>query len=136
MTRFRLPLAIVVIALGASACGQGNAFDMEVGECFQDPDSLEFSDVEKVDCGVPHDNEVFATYQLTSDSLPSSDSMQEGCVDRFAAAIGVDYLSSDYFVSMFGPTSEGWDELDDREVVCFVWLPGEQTTGSALALGA
>ena len=129
-------LVAVAVALFATACGQGNAFDMEIGECFQEPDALEFSDVDKVDCAEPHDNEVFAIYNLTTPSLPTADVMFEGCVQRFGAAIGTSYETSIYYVSLFGPTQESWDDLNDREVVCYVYLPDEKKRGSALGTGA
>ena len=130
MSRIKLLIAVVTVAIFSTSCfGQGNVFDMSVGECFQDPSSLEFTDVEKVNCSEPHDNEVFALYDLTTDYLPSQDVMQAGCEDRFEAAMGINYYSSIYYVAMFGPTSESWHEVDDREVVCFIYLPGEQMVG-------
>ena len=125
-----------VTAVLAVACGKGNAFDMEIGECFQEPDTLEFSDVDKVDCAEPHDNEVFAIYNLTTESLPSPEVMFEGCVQRFGAAIGTSYENSVYYVSLFGPTRQSWDDLNDREVVCYVYLPDEKKTGTAIGAGA
>ena len=135
MNRYRILAAIIGVVLFAGACSQGNVFDMAVGECFEEPSSLEFSDVEKIDCDEPHDNQVFALYDLAGSSLPSPETMIEGCVDRFGSAIGTSYATTIYYASMFGPSEQSWDEIDDREVVCYVYIPGEKTVGSALGSG-
>ena len=107
--------------------GEVGAFRIRIGDCFQDPDlsNEEFESVEAVPCSGPHDNEVYAAFNIGGDDYPGSDSVVEqaslGCYDRFEAFVGMSYEESllDFF-PMY-PTEGSWEELDDREVVCAVY---------------
>lgn len=141
-TRFRVLPTLVLLALAATVlagCGseKGNVFSLEAGECFDDPDlSAEgISDVDKVDCAEPHDNEVFATFDLPGDDYPGDEQVRElaftGCEERFADYVGIDYASSVLFIFPIFPTEETWNEVDDREVICGLFDgSGEKLEGS------
>lgn len=132
-------LAAVFLTTGllATACAQGNVFSLEVGQCFNDPDETdEISDVEIVDCGEPHNNEVFHLFDLAGDDYPGDaavpDLAREGCIAAFDAYVGTPYLDSAFEVFSLFPTQESWDRGDDREVVCAIFdLTSNESTGSA-----
>lgn len=121
MKRF-IPL-LLALALAATAC-QGNVFSLSAGTCFNDPDGTEVSDVEIVDCTEPHDNEVYATFDIPGSEFPGQFAVQtdaqEGCIDRFETYVGSDYWVSALDVSSLSPTSGSWDN-GDREVICFLY---------------
>jgi hypothetical protein len=81
-----------MVILSATGCfgGQGNVFSLEVGQCFDDPDvvAAEIIDVIIVDCSSPHDNEVYAAFDLAGTVFPGVDEVfdaaHRGCEDRFS----------------------------------------------------
>jgi hypothetical protein len=125
--------SLVAVGLVVSACGTASVFELEVGDCFDDPPSGEVSSVSAVDCAQPHDNEVYALYDYDGDSYPGEEAMSsaadEGCESRFEDFVGIAYLQSDLFYTHLTPTQESWDD-GDREVVCVIYEPGEKLTGS------
>lgn len=119
------------LVLATTACGDGNVFALEPGTCFDDVVELtdegggEVGQVPVVDCAGPHDNEVFATFDLEDDTFPGDDRVLQlaldGCLDRFDDYVGSDPESSRYAVSHLVPTERTWEVNDDREVVCFLY---------------
>jgi hypothetical protein len=117
-------------ALLVVSCAQGNVFSLEPGTCFDDvdaffeEDSEGVSDVPTVDCDEPHDNEVFATFDLPDGSYPGDDAVttaaDDGCIDRFADYVGIDYADSRFVSTYLVPTADSWAD-GDREVVCFLY---------------
>ena len=107
--------------------GEVGAFRIRIGDCFQDPDSGsdEFESVEAVPCTQAHDNEAYAAFNLSGNDYPGVSEVQQladqGCFDRFAGFVGVEYEDSSFdFWSMY-PTEGSWDQLDDREILCAVY---------------
>ena len=132
--------AVLLLALALVGCGVfgGNVFDLELGDCFDDGDlgegATEVDNVPIVDCEEPHDNEVFATFDMTEADYPGDAATQEiafeGCVDRFDAFVGLAYEDSALGVTYLYPTQQTWDD-GDREIVCAVYrLDGVQVTGT------
>ena len=130
MRDVRRAVLAVTLLLSAVACGDGNVFSLEPGTCFDDVVELteaggEVGQVPVVDCAGPHDNEVFATFDLEGSTFPGDDRVLQlaldGCLDRFDDYVGVDPASSRYAVSHLVPTERTWDVNDDREVVCFLY---------------
>jgi putative regulator of septum formation len=132
----RIAALILVFALFAAACGKGNVFELEAGQCFDDVTDELISDVPMTDCADPHDNEVYAVFDTTAAVLPSNDTLVQGCFDRFEAAIGEPYSTSIYDIGLFTPTNDSWDQ-GDREVVCygFIFAGPEKMVGSILGSG-
>jgi hypothetical protein len=134
-------LAVIVASGVLAACGQGNVFSLEVGQCFQDQSAAtEVSDVEVVDCDDAHDNEVYGLFDLPDGDYPGAEAVQEaavlGCYDRFEGFVGRDYESSRLDFGWLYPTSDSWDN-GDREVICMLSeLSGEQLIGSMKDSGA
>lgn len=135
-------LAILVIALAAfaTACQSGNVFSLTVGDCFNDPEGFEeVIDVDIVECGEAHDNEVYATYDMVDATYPGQAAAQEaandGCFDRFEPFVGAEYLDSALAISFLTPSDASWDQ-GDREIVCFLYdLSGNRLTNSVRGTG-
>jgi hypothetical protein len=102
--------------------GAVDAFNMKVGDCFDDQASEQIFDVPGRPCSEPHDNEVFALFDAVLDEYPGSEEMTrygaEKCIARFEAFVGRDYESSALDVFPITPTSQSWDLQNDREVIC------------------
>lgn len=146
--RDRLRGAVLSAALlvAATGCGDGNVFSLEPGTCFDDVAELaeegggEIGEVPVVDCRQPHDNEVFATFDLEGDTFPGDDQVLQaavdGCLARFGDYVGSEPGTSRYLVSHLVPTARTWDVNDDREVVCFLYdRQLEKLEGSAEGSG-
>lgn len=129
-----LGLAAVVV-VGTSACGDDDGggdsvFTLGVGQCFDDPGSGgEVDRVPTVPCEEPHQNEVFAVFALEAGEYPGEDEVtalaEEGCVERFPDYVGSEYETSELFVNYLYPLEDAWNEIDDRTVVCFAFLPDD-----------
>jgi len=133
---------VVMLLAGAlilAACS-GNVFDLEVGQCFDEPDSLdEVSNVEIVDCTEAHDNEVYHLFDLPDGDFPGDiavgEAAVEGCLGTFEGYVGLDYESSALDIRYLIPTADSWSD-GDQEVVCYlVDLNGAQLTGSMKGSG-
>jgi hypothetical protein len=118
--------------------GSLDAFQMRVGDCFDDGstfagDDPEVDDVPGVPCSQPHDNEVYAVFDVAAASFPGDkmgEMAHEGCVARFEAFVGRDYDSSSLDVATLFPSAESWRQ-DDREVVCAVYdIDAKKLTGT------
>lgn len=126
--------------------GNLDAFSIRVGDCYNqrtadaDDDSDEISSVSAVPCSDPHDNEVYAVFDVAVDEFPGSDGMYElavsECVARFDDFVGTPYQDSILDVNPIYPTFEGWNQIGDREVICSVFhMEDERIEGTAAGLG-
>jgi len=121
--------------------GSVDAFQMRVGDCFDDGstfDDDEVNSVPGVPCTSPHDNEVYAVYDVTAQSFPGdaiADMAHEGCLQRFESFVGKDYDSSSLDIATLYPSRESWNGQNDREVVCAVYdVELKKLTGSVKGL--
>jgi hypothetical protein len=121
--------------------GSVDAFQMRVGDCFNDGSTFDDSEVNSVPgvpCAEPHDNEVYAVYDVTAQSFPGdaiSEIAHDGCVQRFEAFVGKDYESSSLDIATLYPSRESWQRQNDREVVCAVYdIELSKLTGSVKGL--
>lgn len=129
-TRHRLGALALAAATLTAGCSQGNVFSIEAGTCFDDVAEFteegggEVSDVPVVDCAEPHDNEVYATFDIDGDEWPGEEAVRtaadEGCVGRFEDYVGRDYPSSRFVSQNIVPTEQTWNQAGDREVICFL----------------
>jgi len=111
--------------------GTVDAFTIQLGDCFDNTSSLandeggEVSSLPGVPCSKPHDNEVFAVFDMDYESFPGNYEMSEqafeACLNRFASFVGVDYESSSLDITALYPSNESWSQNNDREVVCAVY---------------
>ena len=84
--------------------GQIDAFNIRIGDCFNDAASApggedyELSNVAGIPCAEPHDNEVYAVFDVGVASFPGDEQMSElafdSCLKRFEPFVGKDYPSS------------------------------------------
>ncbi len=130
-------LVLAVVAIVAVGC-QGNVFSLKVGECFSGAASGQVSDVNKVDCSVAHDSEVFSVvdYPSPPSDFPGSAAMEAAasarCPTDFQAYVGIDAATSSYGIGQLVPTAESWAQ-GDRQLVCLLHsaTTGTTLTGSA-----
>lgn len=123
--------------------GSLDAFHMRVGDCFDDgsafaSDNPEIGSVPGVPCSKPHDNEVYAVFDVSAASFPG-DQMpamaQDACMERFEAFVGLDYESSSLDIASLYPSRDSWHQQNDREVICAVYdIDAKKLTGSMKGL--
>mgnify|MGYP001825715670 CR=1 FL=1 len=122
--------------------GNVDAFTIRLGDCFNNTSSLagdeagEVSSLPGVPCSEPHDNEVYAVFDVNYESFPGDDLMSErafeACLARFEGFVGMEYESSTLDITALYPSSQSWSVHGDREVVCAVYdKNGGQLTGSS-----
>ena len=121
-------LATLVIGIVVLAACEGNVFSLKVGDCFNGEESnteesIEVTDVELVSCDDPHENEVYAVFELPDSSWKGNDYVFEqasiGCGARFEAFVGIEYELSTLYADIVYPSEESWKE-NDRKVKCSV----------------
>jgi len=117
--------------------GSVDAFQVRVGDCFDDGSAFEddeVSSVAGVPCSKPHDNEVYAVFDVAEQSFPGealAGMAHEGCLERFEGFVGNDYDSSSLDIATMYPSSESWQQQHDREVICAVYdVEAKKLTGS------
>jgi len=116
--------------------GTVNAFQIKVGDCFDDTDSMEeeVSSLPGVPCTEPHDNEAYAVFDVSIADYPGGDAMSElaneSCMQRFESFVGLEYASSSLDVFAMYPSVQSWKQKD-REVICSVYdMNAEKLVGS------
>ena len=121
-----------------TSAGSVDAFEVRVGDCFDDEAfaSTEISEVPGVPCSQEHDNEVYAAFDLSGE-WPGEERIEElaytGCYERFAGAIGKSYEESEIDYTTIFPSEGSWKQLDDREVLCVAYhMEGEKLTSSVM----
>ncbi|GGA72907.1 hypothetical protein GCM10011490_24610 [Pseudoclavibacter endophyticus] len=113
---------------------EDSVFAVQVGDCLNEPDGTEVSDVELIPCAEPHDYEVFDELELPEGDFPSDieDQAKEFCEgDAFTEFVGVDYGSSQLYATYFVPTQDGWEQQDDRLIQCIIY--DQEPTAGTLA---
>ena len=105
--------------------GSLDAFQIQVGDCFDDVSSYEeeIHNLPGVPCSEPHDNEAFAVFDVTMASYPGDEMGEvayDSCMQRFERFVGKDYESSSLEIMTLYPTTESWKQ-HDREIVCALY---------------
>ena len=117
-------------------------FSIAVGDCTNDPeddDAEEVVSVEAVPCDGPHDNEAYHAEDLPDGEFPGEEAVLEAaeeiCLSQFEAFVGLPYEESRLSVFPYRPTQEGWEQAEDREVLCMVYdTAGEPLVGSVAGI--
>mgnify|MGYP001319242757 CR=1 FL=1 len=117
-------------------------FGLEAGDCFDDTAMgiNEVTEVPEVPCLLPHDNEVYALFELPPGDFPGDEEVEAsatlGCYERFSEAIGKSYEESELDFLAMHPTEASWTQINDREVVCLAYhMEYQKLTGSVLGSG-
>lgn len=123
--------------------GAGNlsVFDLQVGDCFDaefDPDAYtEISEVRAIPCAEPHVYEMYSVAEYPQGEAPSGPTEDytpwetENCLGTFQSYVGIDYDSSEFYISALVPTDESWSQ-GDNDLMCFLHNDAETpVTGSA-----
>lgn len=122
----------------------GAAGDLNVGECFDQPNTTEdISEVPRQPCNEPHDAEVFLNVDhpaADGEAYPISMTMdrfvQEQCTPAFDSYTGLDFeTATDYDIGYLQPSRNGWNE-GDREVTCYIVRSDDAKLTSSLRAAA
>jgi hypothetical protein len=145
------PLLVLVLVLAAcsddgakrgedgriTSAGDLSVFDLVPGDCIVFDDSLEqaMETLPVVPCDEPHEGEVYALVELDDlDAYPGerelSDRAEMECLSRFAGYVGVELADSTLFTTYMIPSIRGWQDDDDRTVVCLTVSAGGPLTRS------
>jgi Septum formation len=135
--RVRLaPVGLLLLAVGLVGCSKdfpGN--ELDVGDCVQDLDALENGN-STVNCDDEHVFELFAKVELDDDDFPGEDEIESQAAETcrgqdFEDYVGVPYVESEWFAYPRWPTESGWEQGNDRTILCFVTTEDlSPTTGS------
>ncbi len=112
-----------------------DVFSIKVGDCIGSfGDGEEVEEIPVVPCDEPHDQEVYARYEVPeADEYPGLETVQsmgdEQCAAEFATFVGLDYDESELYLSYLTPTEDSWAQ-GDREILCVIYEDGAQTTGT------
>ncbi|MBD8505012.1 septum formation family protein [Hoyosella sp. G463] len=114
---------------------QVSAFKLRVGDCLSESATdTQVESVGVVPCSSPHGREVYALVDLEDGPFPAEEELIEtveiACYDEFEPFVGIDYASSRFYMSYLYPTESSWAD-GDREVVCMLFDPEGDMTGSA-----
>ncbi|MFC7505184.1 septum formation family protein, partial [Nocardioides sp. GCM10030258] len=114
-------------------------YDLQVGDCFNEPDGLGEDDligfVRVVPCNQGHELELTSVVLVPAPEpgYPGDaviEERAEECLSRFAAYLDIPYDDSRYESTYYSPTEESWDH-GDRTIFCVVADPdGEDLTKS------
>ncbi|MCS5719228.1 septum formation family protein [Herbiconiux sp. CPCC 205763] len=111
-----------------------DVFTLSVGQCLNDTDGTEVSEVPLVDCADEHDFEVYGELELAGDEFPGDDAIDEQsdaqCLELFQPFVGISYDDSVYGYTYFTPTEKSWTDGDDRLVSCLIGDPEAKVVGS------
>lgn len=107
--------------------GAVDVFEIPVGACMAEAVlSGAAGEVDLIECGLPHQAEVFASTSLTGE-WPGDEEAQRmaeaACYDEFGAFVGVPLEQSVHDFAYFYPTAESWRELGDRTITCVATSP-------------
>jgi hypothetical protein len=115
-----------------------SVFSLQAGNCIDNADLTTglVTTVTKVACDQPHTHEVYlkATYTPTNTPYNAeqvTNFANKSCTDGFAAYVGIPYDKSKYYFLHLAPSAESWNQNNDRDVMCLLFLQGAKLTASA-----
>lgn len=127
------PVAEDPLGLGETGPGTCLEFDDEIG--------AEVTELPVIECDVPHTHEIYAVDDHPADVYPGFDELenyaQTACLAAFEPFVGNNPFDSSLFHTWMVPTLGGWNDDDDREVLCVLGdHDGEPLEGSMRDTGA
>ncbi|GEK22507.1 septum formation family protein [Cellulomonas xylanilytica] len=118
---------------------EADVFSLEVGDCLNETGTeevTEVSSVPTVPCDQPHDSEAYAATDMPAGDYPGDQAVTDAsdayCYEQFATFVGLSYEESTLELASFFPTQESWAE-GDHEIMCFIYSPDGQVTGTLAA---
>lgn len=126
-------IAIAVFGIGFVAAqldGSEPIDQLSVGECFDPGTATEVFNVPVVDCNELHEAELYGKVEIDAfgTEFPGDEEIYEWvdarCEDQFFDYVGEPYAESRYWIEVFTPTADGWDD-GDRTGLCTVVLVDE-----------
>ncbi len=115
--------------------GDVGVFDLKVGDCLADfQDATELSRIQASPCSEPHSDEIYAEGAIPdADTFPGSEAIeataQDICLAEYEGFVGLAYDDSVLDIGYLTPTEDSWAN-GDREVLCTIFDPLEEVTGS------
>lgn len=131
-------LAAAVLLVGCSGSGTDDnsqavpVFEIGPGMCFNPPQDItkEISELGRVDCATPHLREAYALvpYRNPDGNQPSDypgDSALTtfaagACAEAFADYVGISYQDSSLLYDSLVPSARGWQQGNDRNILCYI----------------
>src|SRR6478609_5304990 len=114
-----------------------SVFDVTVGQCFaaQKEVQAEIATLDAIPCNGPHRQEAYAIVAYQPPAGVQGDANLKSyadakCAEQFEKYVGISYLDSSLFFTYLLPSARGWEQSDDRSVVCFVTTTGADLTSS------
>jgi hypothetical protein len=139
----RIARYVIAVAFVVSACRDDGGADPlglgegSVGTCmlFVEDVGAEVDKFPIVDCANEHSHEIFAVVEHPGDVYPGFEALEQSaetaCLGAFEPYVGVSAFDSELFYSWFVPTLDGWNDADDREIICVLGRnDAALTTGS------
>jgi len=131
-----IPVLAVVLGVGYFASqGERDLENLAAGDCFDAADEDEISEIDKSDCGEPHEFEAFHVVTLDGDTFPPDAEMENvllnDCLPAFDGYVGEPYQTSALFATMITPSSASWAD-GDRVVVCVLYDPEDTELTSSM----
>ena len=100
--------------------------DVDTGQCLLVDEVLdaEISKLPVVGCDEPHSHEIFATVVETSEVYPGLSALEtfaeRECYGDFEEFVGISPFDSSLFITWIVPSLAGWNDEDDRTVLCIL----------------
>ncbi len=116
--------------------GDVGVFSLKEGDCVLNSTASEVESLQAVPCADEHDLEVYALFEMPEGDFPGTQAVDAaadaGCLSRFDAYVGLAYADSVYAYTYLTPLESGWNQIDDREIVCMLArIDGEPNVGTA-----
>ena len=136
MSWVRPVISLVVMAVfgfgfvAAQLDGSEPIDELSVGDCFDPGTATEVYTVPVVDCNELHEAELYGKVEIDAlgAEFPGDDEIYQWvnsrCEDQFPDYVGEPYTESRYWIEVFWPTEDGWDD-GDRIGLCTVVLVDE-----------
>lgn len=154
--RARPVAALLVAALVTAGCGGGtddirnadgaviaagtwSVFDLRAGDCLDPAPGLtgDVAEIPVVPCSSAHGQETFGVVEHPDVPYPGASAVAQwadgACLAELDASFGLT-LDDGVFISYLLPTFAGWNQDNDRRIVCVLVAPdGNGVTGSVVA---
>jgi hypothetical protein len=103
-------VAVAIVALACEAELDPSLTELEVGDCVESRETGQIETLKHIDCSEPDALRVTSKFDMSGySSWPGYPEVDRVAAERCPAST-MNYL---------GPTEESWEEVGDREVICF-----------------